>query len=141
MTAAPTPPIPTFEPVYVADTNALYWYLTGDKKLTPAAKAIFEAAKEGQTRLCVSVISLAELYWILQKKPLAQTFAQIYRDLKTTPYFEFISLEPDQVLDFAQDMAIPEMHDRIIVGLARRLKAPLITSDKLIRATNLLRTI
>ena len=103
MTAATTPPTPTFEAVYVVDTNALYWYLTGDKKLTPDAKAIFEAAKEGQTRLCISVISLAELYWILQKKPLAQTFAQIYRDLKATPFFEFIGLEPEQVLDLAKD--------------------------------------
>ena len=48
-----------------------------------------------------------------------------------------MSLLADQVLDFAKDAAVPEMHDRMIVGLARRLEAPVITSDALIAATNL----
>ncbi len=139
MTTVPTPP--TFESAYVIDTNALYWYLTGDKKLTANAKAVIGAAEQGQTLLYISVISLAELYWILQKKPLAQAFAQIYAEMKAKPYFEFVGLEPDQVLDFTQDAAIPEMHDRIIVGIARRLKAPLITSDTAIDTANIVKIV
>ncbi len=127
MATRPTPP--SIEPAYVVDTNALYWYLTADKKLTRDAKDLFTAAENGQTRLYISVVSMAELFYILQKKPLPQTFAQVYMSMKAKPYFEFVGLEPDQILDFTQDAMIPEMHDRIIVGLARRLKAPLITSD------------
>jgi hypothetical protein len=41
----------------------------------------------------------------------------------------FAPFEAEQVMDFDQDQATPEMHDRIIVGLARRLGAPLIASD------------
>jgi PIN domain nuclease of toxin-antitoxin system len=122
------------EEAYVVDTNALYWYLTGDKKLTESANTVFAGAEQGQTRLYVSVISLAELYWILRKKPLSQTFAQIYSALKEKPYFEFVGFTPDQVLELDHDSAVPEMHDRIITGVARRLKMPLISSDALIKA-------
>ena len=134
MTTQPSPP--PVESAYVVDTNALYWYLTGDPKLTAEAKAVFTAAEHGQTRLIVSVVSLAELFYILQKKPLRQSFMQLYTAMKAKPYFEFVGLEPDQILDFSQDAVIPEMHDRLIVGLARRLQAPLITSDGPITATN-----
>jgi PIN domain nuclease of toxin-antitoxin system len=132
MTIQPTPaPV---EATYVVDTNALFWYLTGAPKLTAKAKAVFTAAEQGQTRLYVSVVSLAELFYMLQKKPLPQSFAQLNTEMKTKPYFEFVGLEPDQILGFTEDSAIPEMHDRIIAGLARRLSAPLITSDPLIAA-------
>jgi hypothetical protein len=36
------------------------------------------------------------------------------------------------VLSFDQDAAVPEMHDRMIVGLARRLGARCISRDPLI---------
>jgi predicted nucleic acid-binding protein len=45
------------------------------------------------------------------------------------PHFRLIAFEASHVLDFAGDDAVPEMHDRIIAGLARRLQAPLLTSD------------
>lgn len=40
-----------------------------------------------------------------------------------------LELKTSQVLDFDRDHQVPEMHDRIIVGLSRRLGAPLIASD------------
>ena len=43
--------------------------------------------------------------------------------------------------DFMQDVAVPEMHDRVIAGVARRLGAPLITSDPLIIAANLVKIV
>ena len=39
------------EPLYVTDTNALYWYLTEDKKLSIAALKVFEAAEHGETQI------------------------------------------------------------------------------------------
>ncbi|MHB8628635.1 MAG: type II toxin-antitoxin system VapC family toxin [Aggregatilineales bacterium] len=134
MTIQPTP-VPV-ETAYVVDTNALFWYLTGAPRLTAKAKAVFVAAEQGQTRLYVSVISLAELFYMLQKKPLPQSFAQLYAVMKAKPYFEYVGLEPEQILEFTEDSVIPEMHDRVIVGLARRLRAPLITSDGPITAAN-----
>jgi hypothetical protein len=48
-----------------------------------------------------------------------------------------VAFHENVVLDFDRDQAIPEMHDRIIVGLARTLRAPLITSDVVIRQSGI----
>jgi PIN domain nuclease of toxin-antitoxin system len=129
----------TIEPIYVADTNALYWYLTSDKHLKPTAAEIFAAAERGETEIVLSVIVMAELFHMLRKKTLQEDFATIYAAIKRKPYFRLVSFRPDDVLDFERDRAIPEMHDRIIVGLARRLDAPMITSDSIITASGLVR--
>jgi PIN domain nuclease of toxin-antitoxin system len=113
----------------VVDTSALIWFLTGSKQLSQRAKEIFEAAALGETRLVVSVISMAEMYYADQKWGLFKDFEQIFTLLDTRPEFRFAPLVARDVLDFDDDAGVPEMHDRIIVGLARRLGAPLIASD------------
>lgn len=45
-----TLPETNLEPLYVVDTHALIWFLLGDKKLSPTARAIFEAAEQNQTQ-------------------------------------------------------------------------------------------
>ena len=48
-----------------------------------------------------------------------------------------VAFEADDVLDFDRDSAVKEMHDRMIVGVARRLNAPLLTKDANITASGL----
>lgn len=55
------------EPAYVLDTNALIWSLKNDKKLSPSAAAIFQAAERGETVLIVSAIVIAELFYADKK--------------------------------------------------------------------------
>lgn len=127
----------TIRAQYVLDSNALIWYLKQDKKLGLRAHAVFEAAERGETLLIISAIVVSELYYANGKHRLFKNFSETYQELKARPYFEFVPLEADDVLDFDRDAVVPEMHDRIIVGLARRLGAPLVTSDPLIIAANL----
>jgi len=122
------------EPLYVVDTHALIWYLTRDSKLGQQASAIFAAAERGETRLVVSAIVIAEMYYANRKNGWFADFAATYRQLKTKSYFRFVPLKADHILGFDQDAAVPEMHDRIIAGLARRINAPLLSSDKQISA-------
>lgn len=122
---------------YVVDTNALVWYLTGDSQLTTAARAIFEAAERGETRLILPAIVIAELYYLNQKRGLYPKFRDVYEQIISKPYFRIIPFEHEAVLDFDRNVAVPEMHDRMIVGLAVHLNAPLITSDRLITASGL----
>jgi PIN domain nuclease of toxin-antitoxin system len=120
------------EPFYVVDTHALIWYLLGDKKLSQQAKAIFQAAEQNQTILIVSAIVLAELYFANVKNKWFDDFATLYADITSKPFIHFMPLDHTHIPDFMQDAAVPEMHDRIIAGIARRLGAPLISSDPLI---------
>lgn len=136
MSSSPTTPI---EAGYVVDTHALLWHLKADKQLGAFAKQVFNSALGGQTQLIVSVIVIAELYYLNQKKHYFPDFAKTYHHLKQQPYFLFFNFVPDEVLDFQTNSSVPEMHDRIIAGLARRLSMPLITRDPQIIAAGICR--
>jgi PIN domain nuclease of toxin-antitoxin system len=121
------------EPIYVVDT----WYLTNDKKLGKQAAAVFAAAEQGETRLVVSAVVVAEMYYANKKNNWFTDFNVTYRQLRAKPYFRFVDFKADHVLDFDNDAAVTEMHDRIITGLARRLDAPLLAADSQIADSNL----
>jgi PIN domain nuclease of toxin-antitoxin system len=120
------------EPLHVVDTHALIWYLQGNLRLGPQARAIFQAAERGQTRILISAIVLAEMYNVNQKHAIFADFPATYRDIVQQPYFRLVPFVSDNVLDFSRDADVPDMHDRIIAGLAKRLGAPLITVDSAI---------
>ena len=127
------------EPMYVVDTHALIWYLTGHKRLSARARMIFDEADKGNTRIIVSAIVIAEMYFADQKSTLFADFGEMYRRIKAKPAYQLVPFNPDDVLDFVIDASVPEMHDRIIAGLARRLGFPLLTSDPLIVASGVVK--
>ena len=49
---------------YVADTHALFWYLMAMPQLGANALAAFKEGENGQARLYVPSIVLAELYYL-----------------------------------------------------------------------------
>lgn len=124
------------EPLYVVDTHALIWYLTNDRKLGAQAAQIFAATERGETRLIVSAIVVAEMYYANRKNKWYPDFKATYQALRAKPYFRFVHFKADHVLDFDSDNTIPEMHDRIIAGLARRLNVPLLSVDLQITAAH-----
>jgi PIN domain nuclease of toxin-antitoxin system len=52
---------------FVADTHALFWYLTGSDRLGHAAKSTFDAASRGECIIHIPVIVLAELHFVIEK--------------------------------------------------------------------------
>ena len=129
------------EALYVTDTHTLFWYLKKDKKLSSGALNIFEAAERGETRIVISAIVIAELYWVNRKQMTFADFAKLYSDIKSKPYFQIVDFDADSVLEFDANAAVPEMHDRIIVGVAKSLNAHLITVDALITASNIVKVL
>jgi PIN domain nuclease of toxin-antitoxin system len=125
---------------YVTDTHALYWYLTASPKLGANAQAAFMAGEQGQARIYVPSIVLAELYYLNVKynRPLA--FAQEYERLTEGGQFHFVDFRAVDVLRFDPLAAIPEMHDRMIVGVAHAMQLPLLTRDSEIIASGVVQT-
>jgi PIN domain nuclease of toxin-antitoxin system len=118
--------------LYVADTHALYWYLTASPRLSEAARAAFDEGARGEALIYVPAIVLAELYYLNQKFDQPLDFAEEYTRLERSGQFVMVEFSASDVLNFDQDAAVPEMHDRIVVGLARRLGAACISRDPLI---------
>jgi PIN domain nuclease of toxin-antitoxin system len=125
----------------VADTHAALWYLFGDPRLSAPAKAAFDAAASSRRKIMLSVISLAEVVYLVEKNRLP---ASAYADLKTALN------DPDHVLQQAPVTAeiidtmlevprvdIPDMPDRIVAATAVYFGVPAISRDGRIRASNL----
>ncbi len=114
---------------YVADTHALFWYLIGSPRLGPLAKQALDEAALGQAVIYLPSIVLAELFFLNQKQGRPVDYARTYDLLQNQGHFEFVPLQASDVLDFEVDAGIPEMHDRIVAGVARRLHVPCLTRD------------
>src|SRR5450432_2225120 len=106
-------PATNLEPFYVVDTHALIWYLRKDKKLSQRAQTIFQAAEENQTLLIISAIVLAELYYANLKNQWFADFPKLYAEITARSFIRFVPVEHMHILEFVQDFAVPEMHDRI----------------------------
>jgi PIN domain nuclease of toxin-antitoxin system len=126
---------------FVTDTHALYWYLIADKRLSKRAKAAFDEAAQGRAYVYLPAIVISEFYYLNIKLGSRLDFAEAMREFQTSAQFRFVAFEAIDALDFDRDAQVPEMHDRIIVGVARRLNAALLTHDTQIVASGLVQTI
>lgn len=119
-------------PEYVADTHALYWYLMGLPQLGANALAAFRAGEQGQAHIVLPSIVLAELYYLNVKLGSPLNFTNEVKRLENATQFLFVDFSLADVLRFDQLTAIPEMHDRIIAGVAFVRGCPCLTRDPLI---------
>ena len=122
---------------YVADTHALFWYLINSPELGSKARIAFDEADNGQAFIYVPAIVIAELFYLNEKKGKPLDFAAKYAALVKSKQFVLLSFYPNHVLDFDACSIIQEMHDRIMVGAARRMNAKLLTRDKEITKSSL----
>lgn len=121
--------------VYVADTHALLWYLVRSPRLGPRAIRIFNEGESGRVRILVPTIVLAELYYANLKWGPFFEFADAIALVQSAGQFEILPLSIEDVLAFAREEGVKEMHDRIIAGVARRHEAPLLSRDRDITAS------
>jgi len=115
---------------YVADTHALFWYLTASRRLGSKAKAAFDNAAAGNAMILLPTIVLAEIYFLNEKAGKPLDFLTEFNRLGSAKQFQFVALVPEDIVDFDADGSIPEMHDRIIAGVARRAGATCLTRDR-----------
>lgn len=126
---------------FVSDTHELIWYFTDSKKLGSGVSRAFEDADNGDALIHISAVVLAEMYYANVKMGYPVDFAATYRQLDTARQFVLTPFDPEDVLDFGTDSTVSEMHDRMIVGLARRLAIPLLTVDQNIIQSGLVEVI
>jgi PIN domain nuclease of toxin-antitoxin system len=126
---------------YVADTHALLWYLQNSPRLGTNASAAFDAADQGQAQIVLSSIALAELYYLIVKHKLPFNYAQELARLQAAPQFVFVDFKASDTLLFDHLTAIPEMHDRIIAGVALTRNCPCLTRDFSITSSGLVHVV
>ncbi len=126
---------------YMADTHSLLWAFHKPKKLGGQARLAFDEISMGKSKLLIPTIVLAELIFTIENKPIQADLDKIVTAIQKSPNVKFVPFDYKSALQLRELTAIPEMHDRIIVAAALEYQATLITFDKSITESKLVKVI
>jgi PIN domain nuclease of toxin-antitoxin system len=118
--------------VYMADTHSLIWAFQKPRKLGERARRAFEEIANGEAKLLIPTIVLAELIFTIENKPIQTDLDKILDAIHGSPNIEFVDFDYESALKLRDLTVIPEMHDRMIVVSAILNGAALITYDQTI---------
>jgi len=127
--------------LYVADTHALLWYLAGSPQLSSPARSAFDAAASGSNDVVVPAIVIAELVMLAEKRRGLADLDQVVATLRARPGFRLSTLTPELVLRIQKLTLLPDIHDRLIVAEALELDATIITRDRAITSSGLVKVV
>ena len=116
-------------PVYVTDTNPLFWYLSDASRLSAAADAVFRLAAAGQAHIMVPAIVLAEILALAQKAGHPMAAASFIENINQSTEFILSPLGPEQLIGMEAVDSSLRMHDRLVAAEALAHQAPVITGD------------
>jgi PIN domain nuclease of toxin-antitoxin system len=125
----------------MADTHSLLWAFHKPKKLGEQARLAFDEVSTGKSKLLIPTIVLAELIFTIENKPIQADLNKIVTAIQKSPNVKFVPFDYKSALLLRDLTAIPEMHDRIIVAAALEYQAILITFDKSITESKLVKVI
>ena len=125
----------------VADTHTAIWYVYEDDRLSLQAKQTIDDSTEQGIYVGVSVISLVEIVYLIEKQRLAtETLPRMLRTLRN-PDEVLMELPIDgEIVAHLQQIPrdqIPDLPDRVIAGTALLYGVPLISRDRKIQAAHI----
>jgi PIN domain nuclease of toxin-antitoxin system len=125
----------------VADTHAALWYLFGDPRLSAPAKAFIDQAAGSGRKVVLSVISLAEILYLIEKNRLP--FSAYERLRQALGAVDYVIDEAPLTTGIVETMRqvpradVPDMPDRIVAATGVYFGVPVISRDGRIRASSL----
>jgi PIN domain nuclease of toxin-antitoxin system len=122
----------------LADTHSILWYLFDRSQLSAAAAAAFASAEQAGERIYLSVVTVIEVRYLVEKRRLKPVWLTGLTDAVDDP------ARPVEALDITMAVAratahiprsiVPDLPDRIIAATALVHGLPLVTADRQIRA-------
>ena len=126
---------------YLADSVALIRHLRQHRRLGKQARKILQEADAGKHTIFVSAISLMEILYLAQAKKITVDLAEVITLISNSPNYTLVPMDADVVLAAATVDDVPELHDRMLVGTAKHLQVPILTSDKIITQSSHVQTV
>jgi PIN domain nuclease of toxin-antitoxin system len=123
----------------MADTHTLVWYLFQPANLSSTAvSALRDTIRAGNT-ICASVVSIIEVRYLIEKGrlPVAYFEDMVLAGHDPNLALRFLSIDEDVALAVERipRNVVPDMPDRIIAATALTHNLPLVTADRMIRAS------
>ena len=118
----------------VLDTHAVLWYLENSTELSAFARTRIEDAIRNARHVHVSVISVIEAVYLVERKKIPLAALQKLRQALGNPSVGLTIAHVDaSVADALENIPrniVPDMPDRIIAATALHLGLPLVTRDR-----------
>lgn len=124
--------------MYVADTHAWVYYLLN--KLPSASNQVFTSVENGDDIMFVPTIALCECVHLIGRNKLILTYDELFSRFDESNNF-FVAPLNFEITKSIPEIYLKELHDRIIVATTKFLNATLITKDKEITKSNIIKTI
>ena len=124
--------------MYVADTHAWARYLLN--KLPDKSEKIFSDVEAFEDLMFVPTICLNECIYLIEKKRLILDYKTLFSRFEEGNNFLIAPLDLE-ITKIVPNIKLRELHDRIIVATAKFLGATLITKDKEIIKSGIVKTI
>ena len=126
--------------IAVSDTNALIWHIFDSPRLSAIARTKFEQAVLQGDVIGFSSISLVEIVYLAERDRIPEDALSHLLDIvnSANPILAEIPVDRHiaQIMPQVERRQIPEMSDRIVAATALYLDVPVITSDRMIRSSD-----
>ncbi len=115
---------------FVADTHALVWHLTEQRRLGRAAQRAFRSADVARSLCWVPAISLVEISLLYEKGRLRINLARVLETLAGHSGYAVLALDVEQTMAFASFPAVRDPMDRLVLAAARATGSKLVSADE-----------
>jgi len=120
---------------YISDTMALV--LTLERRRLPyPVKQIFDKAKQGKAEILIPSIVLAELAYLSEKNRIETDLIEAKYFLEEFPAIMEFPMSMDIIIHSFEIDDIPELHDRLIAGSAKKGDSTILTDAPVIRSSS-----
>lgn len=113
---------------YLLDTVTIIRHFSGQGRLGRNATLILSNIEQSNDVFMISVISLMEIMYLAEKNRITLDLSITLERLARSSAYQIINLTP-VILQVAQQISFPELHDRLIIATAQWLEIPIISSD------------
>jgi len=114
---------------YLIDTVTVVRHFSGKGKIGRTATQILDTIEERDDLLVISVVSLMEIMYLAEKHRIDINLSETIERIDTSSKYTVVNLIPE-ILQVAETVILPELHDRLILATAKWLNVPIISSDE-----------
>lgn len=115
---------------YTTDTHSLVWHFTDSVKLGKKAKQSFALAERGKALIYVPTIVMAEIFFITRKKHIVFDYSNFLNNVTASPNYALYPLDTQLLFKLPELESAGDLHDQIIVAVAKLTSSSLITKDR-----------